>query len=87
MEIEKRFQSSLSSMVSDAPTRPYSSTQQSQQAREIDHLQQLMGESLQPPAGKLSNDPGERLFIPAVPLHAGDGRHRKRVLILCTGGG
>ena len=29
---------------------------------------------------------GDRQFIPQVSLHAQDGRSRKRVLILCTGG-
>mmetsp|Transcript_1411 Transcript_1411/g.3067 ORF Transcript_1411/g.3067 Transcript_1411/m.3067 type:complete len:523 (+) Transcript_1411:68-1636(+) len=51
------------------------------------HMKQLMGESLQPPAGKLIDETTEeRLFIPEVSLHAADGRHRKRILILCTGG-
>jgi len=29
---------------------------------------------------------GDRGFIPQVSLHPGDGRSRKRVLVLCTGG-
>lgn len=29
---------------------------------------------------------GDRQFIPQVSLHANDGRYRKRVLVLCTGG-
>lgn len=29
---------------------------------------------------------GDRQFIPQVPLHGSDGRVRKRVLVLCTGG-
>ena len=57
-----------------------------------DDVRRLMGESLQPPAGCLwapgtyDNDIGDRQFIPQVALHATDGRHRKRVLVLCTGG-
>jgi L-asparaginase len=59
-------------------------------------LRQLMGKSLQPPAGRLwapdvlSDDEDEdndyRQFIPQIALHEGDGRARKRVLVLCTGG-
>ena len=57
-----------------------------------DDVRRLMGESLQPPAGCLwapgtyDNDRGDRQFIPQVALHATDGRRRKRVLVLCTGG-
>lgn len=55
---------------------------------------ELMGKSLQPPAGRLWSHEeasdgvqgGDRHFIPQVSLHAGDGRRRKRVLVLCTGG-
>jgi len=56
------------------------------------YFRKLMGESLQPPAGCLwetgayDNDIGDKQFIPQVALHAGDGRRRKRVLVLCTGG-
>lgn len=56
------------------------------------YYRKLMGESLQPPAGCLwepgtyDNDIGDRQFIPQVALHAGDGRRKKRVLVLCTGG-
>ena len=56
------------------------------------NLRKLMGDSLFEPAGCLWNDDntgdgvGDRQFIPQVSLHAEDGRRRKRVLILCTGG-
>lgn len=47
----------------------------------------LMGESLQPPAGRLWDDNDERdSYIPEIKLHEHDGRQRKRVLVLCTGG-
>ena len=50
-------------------------------------VKQLMGEPIQKPAGKLVDDhTEERMFIPEVSLHAADGRSRKRILILCTGG-
>lgn len=53
-----------------------------------------MGKSLQKPAGRLwaadivedDEEIGDRQFIPQVMLHENDGRARKRVLILCTGG-
>mmetsp|Transcript_5984 Transcript_5984/g.12332 ORF Transcript_5984/g.12332 Transcript_5984/m.12332 type:complete len:229 (+) Transcript_5984:83-769(+) len=45
----------------------------------------LMGESLQPPAGRLWEEDDDH-YIPEVKLHAGDGRQRRRVLVLCTGG-
>jgi hypothetical protein len=57
-----------------------------------DEIRKLMGESLQPPAGRLwdprdyDDDIGDRQFIPQVALHEADGRRKKRVLILCTGG-
>lgn len=57
-----------------------------------DEIRKLMGESLQPPAGRLwdprdyDDDIGDRQFIPQVSLHEADGRRKKRVLILCTGG-
>lgn len=44
-----------------------------------------MGQSLQPPAGELWNE-NEQDYIPQVSLHVGDGRKRRKVLILCTGG-
>jgi len=44
-----------------------------------------MGESLQPPAGRLWEEDDDH-YIPEVKLHAGDGRQRRRVLVLCTGG-
>jgi Asparaginase, N-terminal len=48
-------------------------------------------QSLQPPAGELwkKQYPNEQVpddFIPQISLHLGDGRRRKRILILCTGG-
>lgn len=47
----------------------------------------LMGESLQPPAGRLWDDNDEHhSYIPEIKLHEHDGRQRKRVLVLCTGG-
>ena len=47
----------------------------------------LMGESLQPPAGRLWDDSDEyNSYIPEIKLHEHDGRQRKRVLVLCTGG-
>ena len=64
-------------------------------------LRKLQGVSLQPPAGVLwshddfnGNDVlsechqhmNDKEFIPQVSLHADDGRSRKRVLMLCTGG-
>lgn len=62
------------------------------------NLRALMGKSLQPPAGRLWSDDdiiedddehyagSDRLFIPQISLHENDGRSRKRVLVLCTGG-
>lgn len=44
-----------------------------------------MGDSLQPPAGRLWEEDEEH-YIPEVKLHAADGRLRRRVLVLCTGG-
>ena len=60
----------------------------------VKRVRKLMGKSLQPPAGRLwgddildeDGDHSLRMFIPQVPLHEDDGRGRKRVLVLCTGG-
>jgi Asparaginase, N-terminal len=60
-------------------------------------MKRLMGQSMQAPAGPLwkeDNHDGSAIdsssnsnhFIPEVQLHATDGRQRKRVLMLCTGG-
>jgi L-asparaginase/Glu-tRNA(Gln) amidotransferase subunit D len=51
-------------------------------------FQTLMGTSLQPPAGRLVPNlvDGSEPFIPQIRLHENDGRDRKRVLVLCTGG-
>lgn len=49
-----------------------------------DGYQTLMGESLQSPAGPLWTD--DESIIPQIKLYDGDGRRRKRVLVLCTGG-
>ena len=56
----------------------------------------MMGHSLQPPAGPLWGDDviddadvehgDDQRFIPQVSLHDQDGRKKKRVLMLCTGG-
>ena len=47
----------------------------------------LMGESLQLPAGRLwKDDEDHDHYIPEVKLHERDGRQRRRVLVLCTGG-
>ena len=63
-----------------------------------EEIRKLMGEPLQEPAGALwgpdvyedghEEDPDEQnnSFIPEVSLFSGDGRERKRILILCTGG-
>lgn len=67
-----------------------------QQQKSNTDLLEMMGKSLQPPAGRLwaedvvADDDdymgSDRLFIPQVSLHESDGRLRKRVLVLCTGG-
>jgi hypothetical protein len=52
-------------------------------------LQKLNGEPLQSPAGLLScnNDSSSaNTFIPQYSVYEGEGRTRKRVLVLCTGG-
>ena len=54
-----------------------------------DDLQKINGEPLQSPAGLLSckNDSlSAKTFIPQHSLYEGEGRTRKRVLVLCTGG-
>jgi hypothetical protein len=56
-----------------------------------DDLQKLHGKPLQSPAGLLScnNDSvssSANTFIPQYSLYEGEGRTRKRVLVLCTGG-
>jgi hypothetical protein len=54
-----------------------------------DDLQKLNGEPLQSSAGLLScnNDSSSAdTFIPQYSLYEGEGRTRKRVLVLCTGG-
>ena len=54
-----------------------------------DDLQKINGEPLQSPAGLLSckNDSlSAKTFIPQHTLYEGEGRTRKRVLVLCTGG-
>jgi L-asparaginase len=67
---------------------------------EHDKVRILMGKPLQQPAGPLwgsdlgsiehHNDHGhnhdDSSFIPEVQLFEGDGRSRKRILVLCTGG-
>jgi L-asparaginase/Glu-tRNA(Gln) amidotransferase subunit D len=52
---------------------------------DFDHL---MGTTLQPPAGRIVPNlvDGSEPFIPQIQLHPTDGRDRKRVLVLCTGG-
>jgi len=61
-------------------------------ARQAEDLRKLMGESLQPAAGRLWSDSdvldgcgGDASFIPQLSLHDNDGRSKKRVLVLCTG--
>ena len=62
-------------------------------------IRKLMGEPLQKPAGPLlgpdiynSDDEGndidgsKRTYIPEVSLYEGEGRMKKRILVLCTGG-
>lgn len=55
-------------------------------------MKRLMGEPIQAPAGRLwqedndDNNNNKNNFIPEVQLHANDGRQRKRILMLCTGG-
>lgn len=77
-----RSSSSSSSRTSKRPNIPF---------------RKLTGESLQAPAGCLWNESSfggtdddgggsDRQFIPQVSLHASDGRGKKRVLVLCTGG-
>jgi hypothetical protein len=55
----------------------------------MEKIVERMGVSLQEPAGPLYGNVLEEdhvTFIPQVRLHEGDGRHNKRVLMLCTGG-
>lgn len=50
----------------------------------VDNREQI---SLQSPAGALyDQNENQPVYIPQVPLHSKDGRRRKRVLVLCTGG-
>jgi hypothetical protein len=67
-------------------------------SRDNDGMYKLMGEPLQRPAGPIwgpdvlasgdepSDDLSSRSFIPEISLFEGDGREKKRILILCTGG-
>eukprot|EP00522_Entomoneis_paludosa_P003076 CAMPEP_0172474788 /NCGR_PEP_ID=MMETSP1065-20121228/69537_1 /TAXON_ID=265537 /ORGANISM="Amphiprora paludosa, Strain CCMP125" /LENGTH=396 /DNA_ID=CAMNT_0013232979 /DNA_START=31 /DNA_END=1221 /DNA_ORIENTATION=+ len=79
---------SFSLSASDGDASAKSDERSKALRKHANEMTKLMGESLQPPAGKLVDESTEeRMFIPEVSLHASDGRgSRKRVLILCTGG-
>jgi hypothetical protein len=70
-------------------------------SRDNNEMYKLMGKPLQRPAGPLwgpdvlasgDDEPSSddlssrRSYIPEIPLFEGDGREKKRILILCTGG-